>query len=204
MSGTRPRPPADLLELFAAPQFVPTPDLLDWLTSTFLDDGGALENPDHAHLKAALLGVLWTNVDNSRHGRRIVGQAEFRPPSSQGSRWVRARAEAQIIGWFGTIPDFLLTFDAGYAAKCSDAEFCALVEHELYHCGQERDEFGMPRFSKASGLPILGLRGHDVEQFIGVIRRYGAEAAGVAAAVAACQTADVPADRIAVACGTCG
>lgn len=36
----------------------------------------------------------------------------------------------------------LLTFEAEYAASCSDAEFMALVEHELYHAGQERDVFG--------------------------------------------------------------
>jgi hypothetical protein len=40
-------------------------------------------------------------------------------------------------------------------ASRDDATFCALVEHELSHCGQERDEFGMPRFKKSTGLPAF-------------------------------------------------
>ncbi|WP_275593268.1 putative metallopeptidase [Rhizobium gallicum] len=80
------------------------------------------------------------------------------------------------------MPHFLLTFDAHYASTCSDAEFCALVEHELYHAGQERDAFGAPKFRR-DGSPAFGLRGHDVEEFVGVVRRYGADAAGIRAIV---------------------
>lgn len=203
---TRPMPPVHLTGLEGAmdsSRFEVATDLLEWLTSTFIVDGATLENPDHSHLRMASIGVLWTNAPNAARGRTVVGQAEFRPPAGVGAKWARARAECQIIGWFGAPPDFLLTFYADYAAKCSDAEFCALVEHELYHCGQARDGFGAPRFTKA-GLPVFELRGHDVEQFTGVVRRYGADAAHVAAFVAAASlTADVPADRIAHACGTC-
>ena len=79
----------------------------------------------------------------------------------------------------------------------------ALAEHEMYHCGQERDEFGAPKFRK-SGLPAFAMRGHDVEQFVGVVRRYGAGAAGVMAMVDAANRPPEIADiRIAQACGTC-
>lgn len=202
----RPRPPSPLLGVggaYAAPAFVPASDLLEWLMAAFVLEGAELHNPDHAHLAMANLGALWTNVPNARTGRRIVGQAEFRPPSSSMGKWAKARAECQIVGWFGAIPDFMLTLDAEYAARCTDIEFCALVEHELYHCGQARDDYGAPRFHKSTGLPVFELRGHDVEEFTGVVRRYGAEAAHVAAFVAAAQTADVPAERIAHVCGTC-
>ena len=46
-------------------------------------------------------------------------------------KWSRAPIELQLQTWFVGVPDFLLTFDAHYASMCSDAEFCALVEHEL-------------------------------------------------------------------------
>lgn len=203
---TRPRPPHYLCGIdavFSTPVFEPAPDLLAWLTETFVADGAPLNNPDHAHLAMADIGVLWTNVANSRNGRRIVGQAEFKPPSATMGKWAKARAECQIVQWFGMKPDFMLTFDAEYAARCTDAEFCALVEHELYHCGQARDEFAAPRFIKSTGLPVFEMRGHDVEEFTGVVRRYGAEAAHVAAFVAAALTADVTAERIAHVCGTC-
>jgi len=47
----------------------------------------------------------------------------------------------------------------------------------------ERDAFGAPKFKKSTGLPSFTLRGHDVEEFVGVVRRYGAAAAGVQAMI---------------------
>jgi Putative phage metallopeptidase len=119
-------------------------------------------------------------------------------------KWAKARAELQIIGWFGDIPDFILTFDASYAALCSDAQWCALVEHELSHCGVERDMYGAPKFRKSTGLPAFTLQGHDVEEFIGVVRRYGAAAADVQAMIdAAAQGPTIAAADIDFACGNC-
>ena len=105
---------------FEGPTFVPAPELEGWLRSTFIDEGAPLQNDDHFHLRFAQIGVLWTSIENSRRGRRVVGQAERGDPAAVG-KWARARAELQICEWFGDIPDFILTFDAGYAAICSDA-----------------------------------------------------------------------------------
>lgn len=206
----RPRPPDQLLSSAQDAdrplhiRFLPAPDLAEWLMATFIEESGPLANPDHAHLQFARIGVLWTNVSNSRGGRSIVGQAEFlKNAGGAMGKWPRARAEQQITEWFGEYPDFLLTFDAGYAAACSDAEFCALVEHELYHCGQETDEFGAPKFSQ-SGLPVFRLRAHDVEEFTGIVRRYGADAAHVRELVdAASRPPEVASVSIKAACGNC-
>lgn len=200
----RPRPPPELVDtLVAAFGFKPAPDLLEWVTATFIDPEGPLANPDHAHLAAASIGILWTGVANSRHGKRVIGQCEFKPPGGTMGKWARARAQAQIMEWFGTLPDFLLTFDAQYAAQCTDAQFCALVEHELYHCGQALDFEGLPKFSK-EGIPVFALRGHDVEEFIGVVRRYGAVTEDVAAlAEAAAAPPEIAAEQLLVTCGTC-
>ncbi|NRP70767.1 hypothetical protein ILFOPFJJ_01649 [Ensifer psoraleae] len=79
-----------------------------------------------------------------------------------------------------------------------------LVEHELYHAAQETDAFGAPKFSKSTGRPIFTIRGHDVEEFVGVVRRYGADAAGVRAMVdAANQKPEIARVQIAHPCGTC-
>jgi hypothetical protein len=121
------------------------------------------------------------------------------PPAN---KWSRARIELQLEQWFGQVPDFLLTFDAQYAAECSDSEFCALVEHELYHAGQEQGPFG-PKFRK-DGRPAFAMRGHDVEEFIGVVRRYGADAANVRALVdAANRPPEISQASIGHICGTC-
>nr|WP_141728532.1 putative metallopeptidase [Devosia insulae] len=149
----------------------------------------------------ATLGALWTNVANGRSGKRIVGQCERGLPPA--GKWMRGRIEMQLIGWFGAAPDFLLTFDAAYCSTCSDAEFMALVEHELYHAGQEHDEFGSPKFTK-HGAPKFAMRGHDVEEFVGVVRRYGAGAAHIQPLIdAANARPEIAKVDIARACGTC-
>lgn len=197
----RPVPPAEIFDNPAEPVFIPAPDLIEWLQHTFIADGAPLQNEDHKHLAWASLGALWTNVPNGRAGRRVIGQCEMGLPPM--SKWGRARVERQLLDWFGEVPNFVLTFDAEYARDCGDAEFMALVEHELYHAGQERDPFGAPKFRK-NGLPAFAIRGHDVEEFVGVVRRYGASASGVQemvnAAIAGPHIADA---KIAQACGTC-
>lgn len=198
----RPRPPEALFEI-DGPSFLPAPEITEWITETFLESGADLENEEHAHLKHAAIGVLWTLVTNARQGRTVIGQAEPGTPRAMG-RWAKARAEQQVMEWFGDIPDFIITLDANYCAQASDIEFCALVEHELYHCAQDRDAFGAPKFVKSTGRPAFTMRGHDVEEFIGVVRRYGADAAGVRQLVeAAAKPPTIGKVSIAQACGTC-
>ncbi|MGV7034858.1 putative metallopeptidase [Methylobacterium symbioticum] len=204
---TRPRPPERLLGQDGADTaipFEPAPDLEAWARATFIDEDAVLLNEEHAHLREATLGFLWTSVSNARGGNSVVGQAEI--PSIQGGKWARARFFQQVEGWFGIVPDFLITLDAGFADQADDATFCSLVEHELYHCAQAKDRWGAPRFSKATGLPIFTMRGHDVEEFVGIVARYGVGAAAgqTAALVEAAGRAPIVCSAdIAGVCGTC-
>lgn len=199
----RPHPPAEIFDL-SGPSFVPAPEVERWVIDTFVEDGSPLFNEEHAHLAHARIGFVWTSIGNSRAGHRIVGQCELMPPMAMG-KWAKARAEQQVEEWFGQVPDFLITLDASYAAQCDDTEFCSLVEHEMLHAGQERDPFGAPRFLK-SGRPKFAIRGHDVEEFVSIVRRYGVgAAAGATRALveAAMQRPEVGAVQISQACGTC-
>jgi hypothetical protein len=183
---------------------MPAPEVWEWVSAHVLDDAGLLHNPDHDHLRLAHIGFLWTNTRNARRGRRVVGLAEI--PSFMCNAWQKARQEFQLTGWFGQMPDFVITLDAEYCAECSDIEFCALVEHELYHCAQKHDAFGSPRFNKDTGRPVFEMRGHDVEEFIGVVRRYGVgqpDSPLAQLVQAAHRGAEVAASNIAAACGTC-
>jgi hypothetical protein len=201
----RPYPPEDLAtfsDIEMADRFMPAPAVLDWLRDTFLDEGSELFNVEHQHLREAKLGILWTNCDNSRAMRSVIGQAELMPPMAMG-KWQRARAIQQVEEWFGDMPDFLITFSAPAAHGMDDASFCALVEHELYHCAQKMDQYGMPKF-KEDGTPSFAIRGHDVEEFVGVVARYGAIDPGVAAMVEVANHKPlIGAASIAGACGTC-
>jgi hypothetical protein len=111
--------------------------------------------------------------------------------------------EQQMHEWFGRIPKYIITLAADYCEQCNDLEFCALVEHELYHIAQATDDFGAPKFNKETGQPVLKLRGHDVEEFVGVVRRYGASRDVQELVDAANQPAEVAHIDVARACGTC-
>lgn len=199
-----PPPPADLLDINAGlNRFEPGPDLNKFVAAAFLAEQSPLYNPEHGHLAAADIGYLWTNAPNSRLMKRIVGTAEM--PNFKGGKWQKARQEMQLIEWFGNIPDFIITIDAGFADEVGDVSFLALLEHELYHCGQAVDYFGAPKFHR-DGSPVFAMRGHDIEEFTGVVRRYGIEAAGrdaVDFVDVAFAKPEVSRAAVAVLCGNC-
>lgn len=198
---TRPMPPDDLISGHYE-RFEPAPELHDWVFETFIEDDAPLSNEDHHHLMEAEIGFLWTNCDNTRNMRTVLGQAEIMPPMAMG-KWQRARAIQQIEDWFEGLPDFLITMHARAAASMDDPSFCALIEHELYHCAQSKDQFGMPKF-KQSGGPSFAIRGHDVEEFVGVVARYGASASGVSEMIEAARIGPlIGAADISGVCGTC-
>jgi hypothetical protein len=199
-----PRPPTEIIEQEWMTIFRPDKDLAAWVKANIISPDGKLHNEDHEHLADAHIGYLWTNTENSSKGRQVIGQAE--EPVFRCGKWQKARQELQVMEWFGDIPDFIITLDAVYCTQCSESELLALIEHELYHCAQARDDFGMPKFNKDTGRPSYTIRGHDVEEFVGVVRRYGVGSPdGQLAALveAAKHHPEVSMDRIAHACGTC-
>src|ERR1700681_1908389 len=168
----RPFPPLLMIEPDAPDTFEPSPAIVDWAMQTFIMPGSTLYNPEHAHLEAATVGALWTNVPNAKHGRDIVEQAELGKPNALG-KWAKARASQQIATWFGCVPDFIITLDASYWLNATEIEVCALLDHELCHCAQALDSNGEPKFLK-DGTAAYAIKSHDVEQFVSIVRRYGA------------------------------
>lgn len=196
----RPEAPTDL-DPFG--EFRAAPDLQVWTREAFIEENGPLSNPEHAHLRAAHIGYLWTNVDNSRQMVGIAATCELGKPQAMG-KWPKARAEQQVRAWFGDIPDFIITVHVGAWASCGDIEACALIEHELMHAAQDRDEYGAPKFSKQTGRPVFAMRNHDVQEFVGVVARYGAVGLNVAEMVAAANKGPSIGEAfITRACGTC-
>lgn len=204
----RPLPPDELVSmnsLSSPDSFEPAAAFLDWVRQSYLEEDGALFWPGHRHLRDASIGILWTTAEATRRGQRVLAQAEI-PGQGRKSQWSQARAQQQIRGFFGHIPDFLLTFDAVYAQQADDATFCALVDHELCHCAQAEDEFGQPKFNQATGKPVWTLKPHDVEEFVSVVARFGVQAAGEAATdfvIAASQQPQIGPAKLAQGCGIC-
>jgi len=194
-------PPTDLVEAGEFGVLLrPAPEVWGWVTEQILADAGSIHNPDHAHLIDADIGVLWASSSFAKKGRVVIGQAE--QVMFRAGGWQKARQEQQMMDWFGRVPAYLITLAADYCAQCSDAEFCALVEHELYHIAQAKDAFGAPKF-RQDGMPSLFLKGHDVEEFVGVVRRYGASEEVQQLIDAASNPPEVAKINIARACGTC-
>lgn len=201
-ASTRPLPPVEYTEPLYG-RYRPAPEALKWAQDMFLRDTGELFNEDHAHLEYAGIEFLWAPNGFAKQGRTVIGQTE--EVTFRCGPWQKGRQQQQMFDWFGSVPDYLITLDAQYCLTCTDAEFCALVEHELYHIGQEKDLFGSPAFTK-DGRPKLTIRGHDVEEFVGVVRRYGVghPDGTLARLVAAANNApEVAKINIARACGTC-
>ena len=199
----RPRPPCSFLCLADSAGVIavsPARDFWEWVSSELLADTGSIHNPDHAHLIDANIRVLWASTGFAKQGRVILGQAEQLMFRAGG--WQKARQEQQMREWFGEEPEFLITLAADYCAQCTDAEFCALVEHELYHIAQATDQYGAPKFTK-DGMPKLEMRGHDVEEFVGVVRRYGPSNDVQQLIDAASRPPEVAKINISRACGTC-
>ncbi|OBS35882.1 hypothetical protein A9K81_05675 [Pseudomonas syringae pv. syringae] len=197
-------PPPALLELCDLSDFgirlTPAREVWEWLQAEILVDTGSIHNEDHSHLIDADIQVMWASSSFVKQGRRVLGQAE--QVAFRAGGWQKARMEQQMRDWFGDIPDFIITLAADYCATCSDADFCALVEHELYHLAQATDQYGQPAFTK-EGAPKLKLQGHDVEEFVGVVRRYGASPDVQRLVDAANKPAEVGKLNISRACGTC-
>ncbi len=178
----------------------PASEVWEWIEIEILASSGSLHNPDHAHLLDASVQVLWASQSFAKQGRTVLGQTE--QVMFRAGGWQKARQEQQMREWFGEEPQFLITLAADYCAQCTEAEFCALVEHELYHIAQATDQYGAPKFTQ-DGMPKLEMRGHDVEEFIGVVRRYGASHDVQQLIDAANRSPEVAKINISRACGTC-
>lgn len=199
----RPFPPEALVTGQDASLFRPAPEVGEWVRSEILEEGGLLHNPEHKHLLWADLEFLWAAEGYTQKLRRVVGTAE--QVAFRAGGWQRARQEEQMRQWFGRVPGYLITLDAQYAANAEDAAWCALVEHELYHVAHALDAFGAPAFTK-DGNPKLCIRAHDVEEFVGVVRRYGIGDPGGAISKlveAANSRPEISDARIRGSCGTC-
>ncbi|ENE6809407.1 transposase, partial [Acinetobacter baumannii] len=117
--------------------------------------------------------------------------------------WKKERQEEQYIQWFNYLPEYLITFDASYSRIASDVNFCALVEHELYHIAHKKDQYGTPAYNRETGMPKLAIQGHDVEEFTGVVRRYGASEDVMRMVEAANKRPQLSRADVHYACGTC-
>ncbi|KUQ34196.1 hypothetical protein AWI14_17985, partial [Klebsiella aerogenes] len=134
VESRRPYPPINFIgadNWLPYTRLIPANEVHEWVNRQILIDTGSIYNPDHGHLLDADLCFIWASDSFAKKGRYVLGQAEQVMLRAGG--WQKARMEQQMHEWFGRIPKFIITLAADYCSQCSDLEFCALVEHELYH-----------------------------------------------------------------------
>jgi hypothetical protein len=167
-------PPAELRFPSQVPRFVPDLELGAFVRAHFLTPGGIFHDEEWSHLKRARIGFVWTDAVDRKGGRATAGMAEVvRPPKKQ---WKDAARLAQLVDWFQGVPDFVITLHVPYSARANDATFYALIDHEICHCDQARGAFGVRLWNSKTGRPKWGTKGHDVEQHVGTVRRWGVDA----------------------------
>lgn len=199
----RPMPPEWIFEI-DTPNFAPAPELWEWIRQVFLDPKSKLFNPDHMHLRSFRypdIAVMWARSGFKKQGRQVIGTTEKVMINAGG--WKKERQEEQYIQWFNYLPEYLITFDASYSRIASDVNFCALVEHELYHIAHKKDQWGTPSYNRETGMPKLAIQGHDVEEFTGVVRRYGASEDVKRMVEAANTRPELSRADVHYTCGTC-
>jgi len=211
-----PRPPeallAETLPVSGGGLVAPSLDVEAWVRSEILAPNRPLSNYDHAHLVdgQARVAFLWSTEVERRQGRRTLGTCQLAAP--KGRAWVAAQRRAQLVGWFGEVPDFLVVLDALFVTHALStgrtADVLAVVEHELYHAAQDTDREGEPKYTP-DGEPVWGIRPHDTEEFAGVVRRYGVSASANAGPLAEAveyvreNGPDVATATLDGLCGTC-
>lgn len=202
----RPKPPESLGQFINdyPVKVMPALDMPLWVSKTFLTPDKNLYNPDHEHMAIAMesnaIGFIWIGAANIKKRKQVLGMCE--KVQLTGDKWAVAKKSQQLMEWFGLdLPEFIITLDADYCKECSDVEFCALVEHELYHIIHEKDNYGDLKFNKDNDNPLLGLEGHDVEEFKGVVRRYGAIHEMAEIVAVANQTPEIAVEDVRGACG---
>lgn len=175
-----PAPPAEVLD--GPPTVAPALDVEAWVLAEFLAPDRPMSIYEHSHLAEheARVGWLWATEVLVKRGRRILGRCGLAQPT--GDAWQQLHRTEQLERWFGEVPDFVVTLDAQFVAHALAtgrvADVLALVDHELCHAGIALDADGFQRFRK-DGSPVWGIRTHDVEQFLGPVRRWGLASAGV-------------------------
>lgn len=143
-----------------------------------------LRLPEHVHLVDGEAAINWLLKRDFKvkGGRQIIGTAHL--PRVQGD--LNPCFEWLVERLFGRFPDFLIVLDCEYWLNASDRNREILVYHELMHCIHKVDGFGDPRYDE-NDRPLWGIRGHDVEEFTAVVRRYGAWNAELESFISAAQ-----------------
>lgn len=130
---------------------------------------------EHAHLILANIGYVFRDDELRRHGRVTWAECILVERILQSEkRWSRLVKWAllRILG-AEELPDFLILIDRNIWEGLDAESKLALIDHELSHAWFATEDDGMTQKFHKDGSPVWAIRGHDVEDFAGVVERNG-------------------------------
>lgn len=119
-------------------------------------------------LGEARIMIVMRTAPKVRNGRDELGSMSL--PRFQGG--LAALGVWLLAEHFGSYPDYVLTLDNTWWEGSTPEQKEALVFHELMHCEHATDREGELKFQD-DGRPVWAIKGHDIEEFREVVRRYG-------------------------------
>lgn len=147
-----------------------------------------LQLPEFGHLVDgdAVIDYLYRTHPEDHQGRHILGTCSI--PMVQGRN--RELFEWLVEERLGRVPDFLVILDWEYWEDADYHRREILLYHELCHARQKVNKHGLAMFDPETGKPQWAIRGHDVEEFDAVVRRYGAHSEDLRSFLDACAEGD--------------
>ncbi len=129
------------------------------------------ESEQFSDLRTGEAVILFLMRTETKIKAQMVVLGEMSLPRFQGGlaslgTWLLAKV-------CGELPDYVMILDAEWWEQADAPKREALVFHELMHAAIKVDKEGEPKFTD-DGKPVWDIRGHDIEEFNEVARRYGA------------------------------
>lgn len=118
------------------------------------------EVPDHKPLVDARIEYVWRDKATKSKGRICLAKAR----RLSGLNAFLYNAAMGLADSVANEPLFVIEVAADTWARLRPEQRIALVDHELCHCTAEFDD---------DGELVLGMRGHDLEEFAAVVHRHG-------------------------------
>lgn len=130
---------------------------------------------EHAHLADASIAYVFRDDELRRQGKVILAECILVERILQSEkRWSRVVKWALLqITKLEQLPDFLVLIDRNIWEGLDAESRVALIDHELSHAWFATEDDGETQKFHKDGSPWWAIRGHDIEEFCGVIQRRG-------------------------------
>lgn len=128
--------------------------------------------PEHVHLAEnnITIGYIMRSDPKHRGNKTELGSVHEVKTLFQGG--FKELGLQLLAAMLGNLPQFLVVINGPWWDTAAPIEREALLSHELLHIAQKVNQYGELRFDR-DGLPVYGVREHDVTAFNAEVERYG-------------------------------